>query len=261
MQITPDLIDAWARSGMEQNAFARMMGINENTFRRRVGESKIKTLAAKTNNHYRSIDIPANDVPPEYFKPSPVYLNAAVFDIETTDFKASGLKGIMTCGCVLPLNGDDIDTVTLNYDDFMDDRRALSAFVEVMSRYDILIGHFVTGYDLPWLFTRIEFHHLERPKSWLIVDTCNMAKRMSLKSERKTLDALTDFYRLEPNKTKIQTVAWNEIRSHDEAAFNWARKCQIEHCEADVISNRAIFNAMWPSYITLQGSPFQRTKW
>ena len=105
------------------------------------------------------------------------------------------------------------------------------------------------------------FHNLPTPRRWLVFDTCANARALNIKAERKSLDALNDFFALDVDKTKVYTRQWHEIRSPHASAFEKARKHIVEHCEFDVKNNRDLFYELWPRVLQLNKNPFTTTKW
>jgi hypothetical protein len=177
----------------------------------------------------------------------PVLLKPCVFDIETTDFHAGGNREHFICLIMLPLDSNEPEIVSLEFKDNGDDRKALQKAIAALSGYDILIGHNVLAFDLPWLNTRLDYHGMDRfDKKFLIYDTYQAARRACIKADRKSLAFLSDFFRLDNKKTSIYPVAWSMIDSRNEDEFEDARDSIIEHCIGDVFNNREVFNALWP---------------
>lgn len=192
--------------------------------------------------------------------PAPTLFKAAVFDIETTDFSATGYKGFLVCCSILPLEAPHPYTITLDFDDH-NDSEALMRVLDELARYDLLIGHYISGYDLPWLDTRRQQYGLPGLRTWLIYDTYYEAKRQRIRSERKSLAFLIDHFGLEGTKTAIYPRYWNNIRSKDYGEFSEARDAIVEHCEFDVLANRNVFWKLLPKSWALMGTPFKMTNW
>lgn len=175
-----------------------------------------------------------------------VFLEAAVFDIETTDFVASGMNHLVCCS-ILPLSKDEITTIKIEFSDNRCDKRAIAEVIETLKYYDILIGHNIAAFDFNWLNSRLAFHGLDvTMKHWLYYDTYQAARRLALKADRKSLAFLCDFFQVPYEKTSILPVAWGKIDSSDEAEFSKALDSIVYHCEKDVFSNRNLFDALWP---------------
>jgi len=189
-------------------------------------------------------------------------LRSAVFDIETTSFTATGLRGFLICCSILPLEQERPYTLALRYGEQAGrDRRLVQETIEELSQYDILIGHAIDWFDLPWLNTRADYHGLPPLRTWIIIDTYQLARNQRLRTSRKTLAHLLDHFRMEVLKTQIYPCMWEDIRSDDQDIFEQARDLIVEHCELDVITNRALFDRLMPGTWRLRRPPFKMTGW
>ncbi len=177
----------------------------------------------------------------------PIMLRAAVFDIETMNFYSGGVRDHMVCCCILPLDNDDIEEHALSFSDKGEDQRVLKETLKALSAFDILIGHNAHAFDAGWLASRLAYHSLSAPvHRWLIYDTYQAAKRMGIKSGRKSLAFLCDYFRLKFVKTGVYPVKWANIDSRKKVEFEEALREILEHCREDVMANRQLFYALWP---------------
>lgn len=191
----------------------------------------------------------------------PITMRAAVFDIEVMDFHSGGLLNHMICTSILPLDSDEVITLTLDYEDQGDDRRLLDEVVDELCMYDILIGHNIIAFDFNWINSRLMYHNMPpMPKRWLYYDTYQAAKRMAIKSQRKSLGFLGDYFCLEGDKTSVMPVAWQRVASRDKAEFNLGMNSIVYHCEQDVVLNRNLFYAIYPRDRSSTNMPFTK-KW
>jgi hypothetical protein len=189
-----------------------------------------------------------------------VMMNAAVYDIEVTDFGTEGYSGFMILCSILPLNTGFPQTLGLRFDDRTDDRRVMGEIANALSKYDILIGHNVAAFDANWMNSRLMFHGMKPMHAHLYFDTYQVARGLAIKT-RKGLGNLLDYFGLEGEKTAIYRTSWNKIRSPHEAEFNEAYQDIKYHCEQDVIGNRNLFDVMYP-YALANGraNPFKLSK-
>lgn len=175
-----------------------------------------------------------------------VYLKGCVFDIETTAFTAGGVQDHLICASFLPLDGDEVITLQIEWADNRDDRRLLEKVRTEIEKYDVLSGHYVLGFDIPFLNSRLAYHgmaHISR--KILVYDTYSAARRSCIKSERRSLAFLSDFFKLKNEKTSIYPVAWQNIDSSDRKEFEYARAQITEHCAGDVRMTRDLFDCLW----------------
>jgi uncharacterized protein YprB with RNaseH-like and TPR domain len=191
----------------------------------------------------------------------PVLMRAAIFDIETTDFTTGGIRDHLICASLLPLDSDDVTTLSIKFRDKRNDRKLLKEIVKEMNKYDLLIGHNIAAFDFNWLNSRLMYHNLPNfSKRWIYYDTYQAAKRLAIKSKRKSLVFLCDYFKVPYVKTSIYPVSWGMIDSPREAEFTKAVHDIVYHCEEDVKSNRELFFAMWPRDRGLMNLPTTR-KW
>jgi len=211
--------------------------------------TKLKQYVDSVGNVDRSI--PIKEVPD-------VFLRACVFDIETMNFKTDGYQDHLVSASFLPLDSDEVTSLRLNFEEGRNDKNLLIRVMKEMEKYDILIGHNIAAYDLNWLNSRVMYYGLEWPKSWLRYDTYQVAKTMAIKSARKSLDALSAYFGLVSNKTRIQKTEWSLVDSPIRAEFEAAMDNVVEHCEYDVLDNRELFKVLW-KYDNKRS--FKITKW
>lgn len=230
-----DFLRMWEESPLSQRELAKVLGVDFDSMHGKLYR------AQKQRGKYEG------DRTLKTKKYDRVMLRAAVFDIEVTDFSSGGLKNFMACTSVLPLDSDEISTYALSFDDNRDDRVLCVETVKALDEYDILIGHNIAGFDFNWLYSRLMYHGLAEPrKRWLYYDTYQAARRLAIKSERKSLAFLADFFRLEGEKTAVMPVSWSRLFSSDEDEFDEAMADIVDHCEKDVVLNRNLFDALWP---------------
>jgi hypothetical protein len=182
-----------------------------------------------------------------------VYLRAAVVDIETTDFGTEGFSGYLICVCILPLDAEKPITLHINFEESGDDRKLLTTVVKALSRFDILIGHNWRAFDANWLESRLMFHRMSSLHAHMTYDTYQAARALALKTG-KSLGNLIDYFSLEGEKTSIRRTSWNDIRSPNRDEFDRTLKNIIYHCEQDVISNRNLFDILYPRTMMLRGA-------
>jgi len=223
--------EAGRDNGLTQRKLASYLGVSFNSVHGKIFREQ-----------KRVIDLPVSG------KAKPrVMLRSAVFDIETMDFTTGGVNNHLVCVCILPLDSDEVQTLELKFEDEGDDRRLLAEAIEALSEYDILIGHNIAAFDSGWIRSRLAYHGLDLPtKKWLYYDTYQAARRMAIKADRKSLGFLCDFFQVPFEKTSILPVAWSKVDSRKRDEFDEAMQNVTYHCATDVISNRNLFDALWP---------------
>lgn len=185
----------------------------------------------------------------------------AIFDIEVTDFSAGGYKGYLICTSIAPVGSDDVYTFELKFGDRSVDKRLLKEVIDALGEYDVLAGHYIRGFDLPWLASRLAFHGMQMPRTWSYLDTYYMARSIQLRSERKSLAFLCDYFHIKPHKTSIYPVEWSDIRSPFKDEFEKAKTEIVEHCQYDVIDNRALLSPLYDLVMQHHKNPWNITTW
>lgn len=186
----------------------------------------------------------------------------AIFDIEANSLKAQKLTDSLICAVLLPLDSNHIETYEIRWDDQRDDTRLLGEVIAALARFDIVVGHFIGGYDLGWLRTRAFRATLPLLPQWFYLDTLTLAKAVSPMAQKKSLDFIADLVRLSVKdvetiyqKTAILPNEWSQISGNDPDLFNDALWTIKWHCQQDVFLNREIFYALWPYARSLKNIP------
>lgn len=223
----------WRQSGLSQRRLAEVLDVPFNSM-----HGKIFRYQERLASRGKEAQLLNGNAPH-------VFMRAAVFDIEVTDFNSGGLDNFLVCTSVLPLDTQETKTVALEFDDKNDDRRILAELMEELEQYDILIGHNIAAFDFNWLFSRLIYHGMPNPpKRWLYYDTYQAAKRIAIKS-RKSLGMLGDFFQLDGEKTSVLPVTWSKVHSRRQEVFEQAMEDIVYHCEQDVLLNRNLFNVLY----------------
>jgi len=234
-------------NGLSQRKLANLLGIGFNSLHgklfREQQKQRIEVSTLKTQTY------------------TPVTFDAAVFDIETMSFFTGGVRNHIICTSVLPLKADKPTTFTLKFSDAGNDKKLIDNIVSELEKYDILIGHNIIAFDFNWLNSRIIYHGMPpMGKRWLYYDTYFAAKRIAIKTDRKSLGFLADFFRIPGEKTSVLPVSWGMIDSRNEDEFDEAMEDIVYHCEQDVLLNRQLFYALWPRDHSLGNLPITK-KW
>ena len=193
-----------------------------------------------------------------------VQMRTAIFDIEVTDFKTEGYKGFLVCCSILSLDRDQPKTFAIRFEERGDDRRLLRDVLSELCTYDILSGHNIAAFDLPWLYSRALYHKVRGEifplRRWAYFDTFQTAKALGL-STSKSLGNLSDFFGLNGIKTRIYPTSWSDVRSPYRQEFDAALADIVHHCEHDVRANRKLFDVLWwPSFDCSQPQ-LKRSRW
>lgn len=206
------------------------------------------------------IDINSERVPPTRPKAAPRLLDAAIFDLETSDFGTEGYEGHLVACSILPLRSSEPLTLSIKYEDGEDDSRFLADVFAELWKYDVLIAQNGAEFDLNWLNSRRSYYGMPQLRTWLYFDTYQTAKTLGLKT-RKSLGNLGDYYGLEGEKTAVQKTSWSKIRSPYRVEFERTMCDIIYHCEQDVILTRNLWDVLFTEALVLAQNQFKTTKW
>lgn len=151
-------------------------------------------------------------------------------DLECTSLQAS--IGEILCGCIKLLNGD-IQTFV---GDRRGDKKVCVQIRDALERLDYVCTFYGTGFDLPFLNTRLVAQG-ERPIDQLRhIDLYYVARnKLKLHSNRLQVVAETLFGKSE--KTRVIGPIWLQASRGDKAAMNYI----VEHCQRDVSELESLF--------------------
>jgi len=178
-------------------------------------------------------------------------MNAAVFDIETTDLAAIG-AGTLLCAVVKPLGKTP---VTFRADKMNckpgHESKLVAAVIGELNQYDLLIGHFIEGFDIQWLRSRAKYFDLPTLGRPFVYDTYKAFKRLGYKTvpnrigrPTASLGHATDFFGFENDKTRIFPREWWESVWQDGKRREAAMDKVCAHCYGDVVMTQKIYLAL-----------------
>ena len=156
-----------------------------------------------------------------------------LIDIEATNLKAD--FGIVLCYCIKELGVDKIHEAVITKRDLSMkgylDKRVMRKCIEDMKRFDLLVGYYSTGFDIPFLRTRALAHKLSFPPFGSIhhKDIYYIIRnRFQLSSSR--LENASRVLLGHSDKTRIDSEKWILALQGNTHALKYI----IEHCRNDV---------------------------
>jgi len=178
-----------------------------------------------------------------YEKESPPLEKVGFLDIEASNLKAN--FGILLSYCIKPAGSDDIlcDLITKDDLDTVLDKRIVSSCIKNMRKFDRLVGHYSTRYDIPFLRTRAADHRLNFPTYGEIKhsDTYYMAKsKLCLSSNRQ--DVIAEILQHKNIKSRIDPNHWIKALRGDEDALAYI----LDHNKRDVVQLEKNYNRLIP---------------
>jgi uncharacterized protein YprB with RNaseH-like and TPR domain len=162
----------------------------------------------------------------------------ASLDLETTNFVAdAGL--ILTWALHFPATGEIkygcITKKEMEAGTF--DKRIIKELLEELAQVDVILTYYGTGFDIPFLRSRVLYWGLQMPTYGSIHHfDLFYAARSLFKLHRKSLDAVTVFLGIQ-GKTHLLLDVWNRARYGDKKALEYV----LEHNKQDV----EILSQLW----------------
>jgi uncharacterized protein YprB with RNaseH-like and TPR domain len=162
-------------------------------------------------------------------------IEAVCFDIETTSLNAN--FGIVLAAVIKTSNGKpkiySIDKFNKKWPkEKSDDHALVSAIVDELSKYDILVAHNGLKFDIPYLKTRLLYWGDTRPfPEKKIIDPYQIIKK-HLKLSSNSLESIADLLNLKHRKTPVDGRVW--MKAYLDGCPK-ALKYIIEHCVQDVL--------------------------
>jgi uncharacterized protein YprB with RNaseH-like and TPR domain len=123
------------------------------------------------------------------------------------------------------------------------DRRLIQSVVDELGKYDIIVGYFSTGFDLPFIRTKalhygIDFPHYGEVYHWDLFYTVKSKLCLS----RKSLDNACDYLGIS-GKTPLDKDVWRRAKYGDRDAIQKV----LEHNIADVEITEKLHNKLFPA--------------
>lgn len=165
------------------------------------------------------------------------------FDIETSP----DIAFVWRCGYNLTVSHDSIieerkiicicwkwegdkKVHSLNWDSGQNDKSMLAEFIKVANEADEIVGHFVDGFDMPWVRTRCLFHDLDAFPSYKTIDTKALASKNFYFNSNK-LDYIAKFLGF-GGKIETRYQMWIDITLNNDRRV---LADMVKYCKKDVV--------------------------
>ena len=159
-------------------------------------------------------------------------------DIETTDLKAD--IGFMLSWCIKPLDEKKILFDMIDKKDMFNgvfDRGLTESLVDAMKSFDIIGTYYGTGFDIPFIRSRADYHRIDFPEFGSIYHwDLYFRVRSKYKLHRCSLAAITAFLDI-PGKTPLDISVWFKAKYGDREAL----KNILEHNRQDVLILESLY--------------------
>lgn len=164
-------------------------------------------------------------------------------DIETSNLKAN--FGIVLCWCILDEQGNLYEDWMTKEDvvNDIEDKRVIETCIDTILKFDRVVGHYSTYFDIPFLRTRALIQGVKFPPTGTLyhTDTWKMAKKsLCLHSNRQAVVAESLYG--STVKTRISHPDWRKAMLGNAAAMAEV----VDHCEKDVIDLKKNYETLLP---------------
>jgi len=165
-----------------------------------------------------------------------VGFSMAFWDLETT----FSTQPLVLLGCI----ADQFGNVTefRKGKDITDDKALVKAIRDALVKYDIWVTWNGILFDVPVLNGRLIFHGLEPLPPTMHIDAMYKATGGSVRIGRRSLDSVSKYFDVDNKKTPLNVRTWDKAMSGDADAYELI----AEHCHADVLVTRDVFNVLKP---------------
>jgi hypothetical protein len=117
---------------------------------------------------------------------------------------------------------------SLAWDKHQDDRALLEELLPVMEEADEIVGHYIDGFDLPWIKTRALKHDLDMLPKYKTIDTKAWASKHFYFNSNK-LDYISQFLG-SGGKIKTDFQLWKDVMAGSAGAL----ERMVRYCKGDI---------------------------
>jgi len=126
--------------------------------------------------------------------------------------------------------------------DITDDKALVVAVRDALTQYDIWVTWNGKMFDVPILNGRLLFHGEEPLPSKMHIDAMWKASGSSVRIGRRSLQSVSEYFGVQNRKTPLNVRIWDRAMSGDPDAYALI----VEHCDADVLVTRDVFDVLKP---------------
>jgi uncharacterized protein YprB with RNaseH-like and TPR domain len=133
-------------------------------------------------------------------------------------------------------------------DDITDDKELVRAIRDALLEYDIWVTWNGKLFDVPVLNGRLIFHGLEPLPARMHIDAMYKATGSSVRIGRRSLQSVSEYFGVANRKTPLSVRIWDKAMAGDPDAYALI----AEHCDADVLVTRDVFEVLKPQIGNVQ---------
>ncbi len=164
-------------------------------------------------------------------------MRTCIFDIETTGFNAD--FGRLICAVVKEFHARAPKVILpknpLNDDD------SIMCLKKTLERYDIIVGHYTKGFDIPYLNSKLFLMGEPCLSPKFHLDTYYVTKHHAKHAIRsKSLKHIVDVLGLKDQKMNVRVKTWNEARDGCSDSI----KKVVDRCISDVLLTEEVYTRL-----------------
>lgn len=178
-------------------------------------------------------------------------MNTCILDIETTGLEAQG-AGVLLCAVIKPYQKPS-KTFRIDRAHCRPGREAplLRQVVDELGKYNLIVGHNVDKFDLPFLRSRCLILGVDWRLRPFTYDTMRAFKRTGLRTVLNSwgkpsagLAMVVDFFGIKQQKTAIHPREWWQSVWGDSKQRQLALIEITSHCRKDVAMNEKLYHIL-----------------
>lgn len=171
------------------------------------------------------------------------------WDLETTDLRAI-MGRLLTCAFVGLNDGPVVyrtDTKPWTGRNKIDDGRLAVAIRDRLEDYDLIVGHNIRLFDIPFLNARLTKAGHRPLRTHFVMDTRWYLNGSSMRLGSAKLDSAQKYFKLDEAKTPISWETWQLASQGDAKAMDEV----VTHNVQDVLVTRDLYPILLPYVATL----------
>ena len=133
-------------------------------------------------------------------------------------------------------------------DDITDDKELVRSYRDALAEYDIWVTWNGKLFDVPVLNGRLRYHGLDPLPRKMHIDAMYGASGGSMRIGRRSLQSVSEYFGVQNRKTPLNVRTWDAAMSGNSEAYALIK----EHCDADVLVTRDVFDVLKPAFQTIQ---------
>lgn len=133
-------------------------------------------------------------------------------------------------------------------EDITNDKALVRDYRDALAEYDIWVTWNGKLFDVPVLNGRLRYHGLAPLPKKMHIDAMYGASGSSMRIGRRSLQSVSEYFGVAHRKTPLNVRTWDAAMAGSEEAYALIK----EHCDADCLVTRDVFERLKPAFQTIQ---------